>query len=274
MSFAWGNHSNGRIPPSALADAGGVLLRADAAAAARALAAAFKARFGKELTYSEGFRSYATQVHYRQLYESGNGFPAATPGSSIHGWGLAIDINSWGYGGSTSTAEHEWLRTEGRKYGWSWDTTGRPSGEPWHFDFVLTPTVNIFTDQEEEEIMGAAQEIREHTQAVANNLQAYVTKHTQDVANNSSKEVKEYLAEIVRRESRLRLFFNTEKREWVAISQQTGVILGPTKDKAHVDAWVALQYIGPTEKDKPVHFSNAQIDVLLTHMANLRAQIK
>ena len=122
---------------------------------------------------------------------------------------------------------------------------------------------------EEEEIMGAAQEIREHTQAVANNLQAYVTQHTQAVANNLQAAVFEQ----VRRESRLRLFYNVDKKEWVAVSQHTGIIIGPTKDKAHVDAWVALQYIGPTEKDKPVHFSNAQIDVLLTHMANLRTQL-
>lgn len=55
---------------------------------------------------------------------------AATPGTSNHGWGLAIDIHG---------ATQSWLRANGAKYGWvqpSWALPGGSKPESWHFEFV------------------------------------------------------------------------------------------------------------------------------------------
>lgn len=50
---------------------------------------------------------------------------AAYPGTSNHGLGLAIDI---------SGKAQDWIRTNGEKFGWSWDE-GKSVGEPWHFRY-------------------------------------------------------------------------------------------------------------------------------------------
>ena len=141
MGFAWGGQQNGRIDSSLMVDTGGgQFLRADAAAGLAQLKGAFRAVFGKDLTTSECYRPYQRQVDLYNLYRLGQGNMAANPGGSIHGWGLAIDINSWCYGGQADTPEHNWLIDSGRSYGWDWFGTGKPSGEPWHFDYTLTPT--------------------------------------------------------------------------------------------------------------------------------------
>jgi hypothetical protein len=141
MGFAWGGQQNGRIDSSLMVDTGGgQYLRADAAAGLALLKGAFRATFGKDLTTSECYRPYQRQVDLYNLYRLGQGYVASVPGGSIHGWGLATDINSWCYGGQAGTPEHNWLIDAGRAYGWDWLGTGKPSGEPWHFDFTLTPT--------------------------------------------------------------------------------------------------------------------------------------
>lgn len=53
--------------------------------------------------------------------------PAAYPGTSNHGWAIAVDVKT-----RRATA---WLMKNGHKYGWSWDE-GRRVGEWWHWRFV------------------------------------------------------------------------------------------------------------------------------------------
>lgn len=124
-------------------------LHPEAAGQLTALDAAFFAVFGKHITISEAFRDLPTQVYFWNLYQLGQGNVAAYPGSSSHGEGVAIDINSWVYLNSTGSAEHQWLRANAPSYGWSWDAVGRPSGEPWHWNYLFgTRTVvagNIIT---------------------------------------------------------------------------------------------------------------------------------
>ena len=50
---------------------------------------------------------------------------AAYPGTSNHGFGLAIDI---------SGKSQDWIRKNGEPFGWSWDE-GKSVGEPWHFRY-------------------------------------------------------------------------------------------------------------------------------------------
>ncbi|GAA2004942.1 D-alanyl-D-alanine carboxypeptidase family protein [Brevibacterium samyangense] len=133
---AWGGHRNGRIPQVALCavtSAAGHSLRCDAARAFDALAAAFEADFGRPISVTDSYRDYDTQVILKQR----KGRFAATPGTSNHGWGLAMDL-----GGGINTfgsAEHEWMRANGPAFGWvhpSWAGAGGSLPEPWHWEFA------------------------------------------------------------------------------------------------------------------------------------------
>lgn len=52
---------------------------------------------------------------------------AAFPGTSNHGWGLAVDVKT--------RQAAAWIVTNGHRFGWSWDE-GRRVGEWWHFRYV------------------------------------------------------------------------------------------------------------------------------------------
>lgn len=130
---AWGGYINGRIPLVALCpiDRGGRhLLRCDAAQAFTAMAAAYHAEFGRPLGITDAYRDYAAQVDvYRRKPRL-----AATPGTSRHGWGLAVDL---AVGGWTSPT-FRWLQTHAPRYGWHhppWATLTGPKPEPWHWEF-------------------------------------------------------------------------------------------------------------------------------------------
>lgn len=150
-SYSWGGVANGNIALSLLRLALGVYLRADAAIALLAMAAAFRARFGIDLRVTEGYRPLGapgdykagrsnTQWFYWERKQADPSAPsAAYPGGSIHGWALAVDINLNGM----TRDMIEWLHAEGRAYGFNWETTGRPSNEPWHLDFNLTVTASL-----------------------------------------------------------------------------------------------------------------------------------
>ena len=60
----WGGYPNGLIPPSAMCPLGvaGHPLRCDAAAAYRAMSAAFAAAFGSPICITDSYRTYASQV--------------------------------------------------------------------------------------------------------------------------------------------------------------------------------------------------------------------
>lgn len=65
--------------------------------------------------------------------------PTATPGTSNHGWGLAVDV--WGANNSTLTCastEFGWMKVNAARFGWShpgWASCGQPGQEPWHWEF-------------------------------------------------------------------------------------------------------------------------------------------
>lgn len=62
--------------------------------------------------------------------------PSAVPGTSNHGWGLAIDI------ADASGKRLEWmlgphpLLSPVVKYGFSWEVASGPNAEPWHIRYV------------------------------------------------------------------------------------------------------------------------------------------
>ena len=132
---------NGRIPTSAMAElswAPGHFLRRDAAAQLERLNIAYRAEFGVDLSITDSYRSFEGQVRARAT----RGRMAAVPGTSNHGWGVAVDlgggINRFG------TAQHRWLREHAEDFGWTLPGWARENGakpEPWHWEFEGAPEV-------------------------------------------------------------------------------------------------------------------------------------
>lgn len=154
-------YANGLIPLSAMTQlsTGGYLL-ANAAAAfeawrVQARAAGFDMRptsnsdafrslaiqeqifFARYSTVDSGYRgpghikAYRGRTYYiKKNPETGRAYAvAATPGSSNHGRGLAVDIkNSGGFGG----AYHNWMSRTGPALGFT-NAEGRSINEPWHW---------------------------------------------------------------------------------------------------------------------------------------------
>ena len=130
--------ANGRIPAVSLVSLLGVVLRADAAAMLSELNAAFAARFGRDLRCAQGYRDLAGQFAMKAEWTAkGQPGNAATPGTSNHGLGLAVDLA--GPESQAGTAPHEWLVATAPLFGWLWPCNMRPGGagphEPWHFEF-------------------------------------------------------------------------------------------------------------------------------------------
>lgn len=121
-------------PRNALGKALGVALRPEAAGALLLLALEFYAVFGVRLVALEGMRNLERQNFYWNRYVNRlKGWTvAAIPGTSMHGWGLAID-----FGGAIQSSAidmHRWLAANAPRFGWEW--TGRDFGEPWHLDYT------------------------------------------------------------------------------------------------------------------------------------------
>ncbi len=107
-------------------------LRTDAAAAMVRLNEAFRAEFGENIAIDLSYRSYEDQVRAKKLF----GGLAATPGTSNHGLGLAIDTWEWkAY--DFGSARYEWLVAHGPDYGWVCPAaTEKGNPEYWHFEYV------------------------------------------------------------------------------------------------------------------------------------------
>ena len=127
----WGGYANGFIPASQLcAITGGGRLRPDAAAAFTAMSAAYARTFGSGLCVSDSYRSYSEQARvFRQRPSL-----AAVPGTSNHGWGLAVDL---GCGVQSSrTAQYRWMTANAGRFGWVHpDWAFHDPFEPWHWEF-------------------------------------------------------------------------------------------------------------------------------------------
>ena len=117
-------YGNGKVPRTALQEVGttGHRLWAPAGQALESLMAA-AARDGVQIGITDSYRSYEAQVDVAQrkgLYTQGG--LAAEPGTSAHGWGLAVDL------GLDAKAQ-AWMRTNGERFGFVEDTPR----EPWHW---------------------------------------------------------------------------------------------------------------------------------------------
>ncbi|WP_051640241.1 D-alanyl-D-alanine carboxypeptidase family protein [Cellulomonas sp. URHE0023] len=132
-------YTNGNIPLDVLcpvAFAPAQRLRCDAAEALGAMNAAYRQAFGHDMVLSGSYRSLADQVSTR----AAKGGLAAVPGTSNHGWGLAIDLGDGmdSYG----SAQYAWMKANAVQFGWHhptyMDQGGRGPHEPWHWEFGTT----------------------------------------------------------------------------------------------------------------------------------------
>lgn len=132
----WGDYENGEIPASALCAISWQtvdLLRCDAAARFEELNAAYRARWGTDICVNDAYRSYEKQV---ALYAELGAGVAAVPGTSNHGWGIAVDLGCGvGIFGST---RHVWFAVNAPKFGFTqpeWALVGSTRAEAWHWQF-------------------------------------------------------------------------------------------------------------------------------------------
>lgn len=133
VSPAWGGFANGRIPTELLCPVGGGhRLRCDAAAGYTALAEAFAGAFGRELCITDSYRSFAAQVTAARAKPR----LAAAPGTSNHGWALAVDL--CGGINDSGSAEWRWMTANAWRFGFVQPDWAGPHGEkpePWHWEF-------------------------------------------------------------------------------------------------------------------------------------------
>jgi peptidoglycan DL-endopeptidase CwlO len=131
---AWGGYANGRIPAGALCPigVGAHELRCDAAAAYRAMSSAFGAAFGTPLCITDSYRSYDSQLG---AFAAKPGL-AAVPGTSNHGWGLAVDL--CGGINVAGTPQYTWMAQNALRFGFVHPDWAQPWGEkpePWHWEY-------------------------------------------------------------------------------------------------------------------------------------------
>ena len=87
----------------------------------------FKERYSLKKETSEITRKLNNQIYYLR-----DGFaPCSTPGASVHGLGLAIDVKD------ASGKRLAWLLNgNAEKFGWSWQVANGPQAEAWHLQYV------------------------------------------------------------------------------------------------------------------------------------------
>lgn len=137
---AWGGYSNGKIPTSALAAIpwnSVLFLRSDAVSKLSALNTAFRSSFGRNLPINSAYRTYDEQVYWKNYWTSqGQPGNAAAPGTSNHGWALAMDI---GVGiADWSNPIYTWMKANAAKYSWvhpAWAEPGGAHPEAWHWEY-------------------------------------------------------------------------------------------------------------------------------------------
>jgi hypothetical protein len=126
---------NGNLPSSGLVTLSwnGIRVAKEAAPSLELLNKAFRSRFNRNLSVTDGYRTFAQQRTAKAL----KGNLAATPGTSNHGLGLAVDLG--GGVNSYNTQEYGWMLLNAGKWGWvnpTWAQRGGSKPEPWHWEFV------------------------------------------------------------------------------------------------------------------------------------------
>ncbi|GAB3450789.1 hypothetical protein GCM10027570_26140 [Streptomonospora sediminis] len=128
-----GTHPNGRIPAAALCPLpqSGQLLRPGAAAAFTALDGAFREHFGRPICVTDSYRPFSEQV---RLFREKAAGKAASPGTSAHGSGTAVDL--CGGINRNGSPEYRWMLRNAPGHGWHNPPWARGGFEPWHWEYT------------------------------------------------------------------------------------------------------------------------------------------
>jgi hypothetical protein len=134
-------YENGRLPASALRrSTTGCRMYAPAAVAYDAMAAA-ASEAGFRLEHSGCYRTYQQQVLLRQARCAQNRCKfAAVPGTSMHGWGLAVDFKIGNRALDYRDPLFAWLSANAGRFGYvhpQWARQGGNLQEPWHWEYGL-----------------------------------------------------------------------------------------------------------------------------------------
>ena len=151
---------NGRIPKDSILVVVGqsnfygspmsIYMVADAEEDYRSLNEAFKKDFGVDLLVTDHYRSYEAQVQANKAKPT----MTAVPGTSNHGWGLALDFDTSdqsyknkgavgeianSFGSGFDSVFYRWMTENGPYYGfenpyWALQNNGRE--EPWHWEWT------------------------------------------------------------------------------------------------------------------------------------------
>lgn len=117
-----------------------ITMRADAALALAELNEQFKATFGRDICMYQGYRTLDEQYAAR----SSRGYLAASPGTSMHGMGLAFDLCR----GDDSGDPKRWFDANAGAYGFEnpgWAQTRK--FEPWHWEYKPgTDALGVYGD--------------------------------------------------------------------------------------------------------------------------------
>ncbi len=130
----WGGHENGKIPDSelqTLSFSPENKMNKKAAIAMEEMNKAYKADTGSDFIINDAYREYDRQVKLREQL----GSTAGVPGTSNHGWGLAVDIEVGPFGSSA----YNWLKANAHKYGYVHPAWAEPDGnnpEQWHWEYA------------------------------------------------------------------------------------------------------------------------------------------
>jgi hypothetical protein len=128
---------NGRLPASMLCTLWDPKhqLRSDSAVALAKLNLLYTKRFGHPICFNDAYRSLSQQY----AIKARRGGYAARPGTSEHGWGLAVDLCD-GVDEGPRSATYAWMRANAPAYGWENPTWARSGGagpyEPWHWEYM------------------------------------------------------------------------------------------------------------------------------------------
>lgn len=131
---AWGGYRNGQIPAAALCGLGVAhhVLRCDAAASYREMAKAYAADLGTPLCITDSYRPLGAQVDaFSRKPEL-----AAVPGTSNHGWALAVDL--CGGIASPTSPQGRWMAANAGRFGFvnpDWAAQHGEKPEPWHWEY-------------------------------------------------------------------------------------------------------------------------------------------
>lgn len=95
---------------------------------------------GVQLEPEQCYRTYAEQVTERNYWCSlGLCQFAAVPGTSVHGWGKAVDFQDQNGSLTFTSLGYVWLKANGATYCFVHPAWAEPTGsapEPWHWEWV------------------------------------------------------------------------------------------------------------------------------------------